>query len=140
MNDIQKKAIRRIEELQGKLQQGSAPWVVGEQLKEICEREPASAELLLDDLKGSGMGLADAEKKIKAYADKHKTRNFAYVSPQKAEEILREFYGLGPSSGASRHLPPEGKAGPSSGASRHLPPEGKAEDGGTVDVDLEDFF
>ena len=31
-----------------------------------------------------------------------------------------------PSSGAARHLPPEGKAGPSSGAARHLPPEGKA--------------
>ena len=40
------------------------------------------------------MSISHAEKKIKAWADKHKTGNFAFVSPDKAEEILREFYGI----------------------------------------------
>lgn len=86
--------IEKIEAQQGKVKEGSAPWVVGEQLKEICEREPESAALLDKDLDVEEMSIVNAEKKIKAYADKHKTGNFSYVSPQKAEEILREFYGL----------------------------------------------
>ena len=128
MNETQEKAIRRIAELQTKQTEGSAPWVVGEQLKEICEREPRSAELLLEDLRGEGMGLAEAEKQIKAWADKHRTGGFAFVSPKKAEEILRQFYGL-----------PGGESDPSSGASRHLPTKGKASDG-AIDLRLEDFF
>ena len=40
------------------------------------------------------MSLANAEKKIKAYADKHRKGNFACVPPNVAENILREFYGL----------------------------------------------
>lgn len=83
-----------IEAQQKKVQEGSAPWVVGEQLKEIALREPASAELLAQDLTVEAMSIVAAEKKIKAYADKHRTGNFAYVSPQVAEGILREFYGL----------------------------------------------
>ncbi len=85
-----------------KQQQGkenTAPWMVGEQLKEIARREPVSAELLAKDLTVSGMGIVDAEKKIKAYADKHKKGSCAVVPPNVAEDILREFYGL-PKGGA----------------------------------------
>ena len=39
-------------------------------------------------------GGKQAEKKIKAYADAHKTGSFACVTPVEAERILREFYGL----------------------------------------------
>ena len=38
--------------------------------------------------------LSRAEKMIKAYADSHKTGNFACVTPAEADRILREFYGL----------------------------------------------
>lgn len=94
MTDLQLKAIEMIEAQQKKLHEGEAAWVVGEQLKELCCAETFSAELLVVDLTAEGMGIVDAEKKIKAHADKNRKGNFAYVSPQKAEEILREFYGL----------------------------------------------
>ena len=101
-------AKRMIEEQQAKHKEGTAPWVVGEQLKEIAEREPKSAELLAQDIAVDGMGIADAEKKIKAYADKHKSGGFSYVSPKVAEGILREFYGL-PAAGAEEVKKPQGK-------------------------------
>ena len=91
---MKEEAIKRIEEQQAKLKAGSAAWVVGEQLKDICRREAKSAELIAQDLQVEEMSLEKAEKEIKKYADAHKTGNFAYVSPQKADEILRKFYGL----------------------------------------------
>ena len=74
--------------------EGTAPWMVGEQLKDICRREPECAELVEKDLDVKGMGLADCEKKIKAYADSHKKGNCAAVPPNVAEDIIRKFYGL----------------------------------------------
>ena len=46
------------------------------------------------DLDNEEMSLEKCEKKIKAYADKQKTGNFAYVAPKAAEDIIRKFYGL----------------------------------------------
>ena len=40
------------------------------------------------------MSIVECEKKIKAYADKHKKNNFACVTPQQAEKIICEFYGI----------------------------------------------
>ena len=40
------------------------------------------------------MGIVQAEQQIKAFADQHKTGNFAGVTGMEAEEILRKFYGL----------------------------------------------
>lgn len=74
--------------------ENTAPWVVGEQLKEICRREPAAAEIVSQDLDKESMSLKACEKNIKAYADKHKTGNFAFVPPAVAEGIIREFYGI----------------------------------------------
>ena len=74
--------------------EGTDVFAVGEQLKDIAADEPASCELLLRDLQVKDMDLTAAAKKIKDYADKHRTGKFAYVSPAKAEEILRGFYGL----------------------------------------------
>lgn len=88
-------AIQAIEEQQKQVKERSAAWMVGEQLKDICRRERSSAEILLQDLAVKEMSIAEAEKKIKAFADKHKTGNFACVTPAEAENILREFYGLG---------------------------------------------
>ena len=77
---------------QGK--ENSAVWMVGEQLKEICQQEPASAELVDKDLDMKGMSLADCEKQIKAYADKNRKGNCGVVPPNVAEGIIRKFYGL----------------------------------------------
>ena len=104
--------LRKIEEQQAKLKENTAPWVVGEQLKDICRREPRAAELIAQDLDVPEMALTEAEKKIKAWADKHKTGNFACVPPAEAEEILREFYGLKTFGGtpevASQEVKPSG--------------------------------
>lgn len=69
-------------------------WMVGEQLADIIRHDLAAQEIVSRDLDAKGMSLADCEKKIKAYADKHKTGNFACVIPSEAERIIREFYGI----------------------------------------------
>lgn len=89
------RAITLLTEQQGKVKERSAPWMVAEQLKDICRREPESAELVARDLENPEMGIVQAEKKIKAFADAHKTGSFSCVTPSEAEKILREFYGLG---------------------------------------------
>lgn len=70
-------------------------FMIGEQLKEIAEREPLSAELLERDLGIEEMSLAAAEKRFQEYSDKNhgKAKTFC-ITPKVAENILREFYGL----------------------------------------------
>ena len=72
----------------------TAVWMVGEQLMDILRREPELQEIAEQDLQREGMTLTDCEKKIRTWADKHRTGNFACVCPAEAEEIIREFYGL----------------------------------------------
>lgn len=69
-------------------------WMVGEQLADIIRHDERAQEIVSRDLDQSGMSLADCERKIKAFADKHKTGNFACVIPSEAEQIIREFYGI----------------------------------------------
>jgi len=76
---------------------GDTVEMVGEQLLEMARGDDRAAEILLTDLQNKDMGVVNAEKKIKAYADelhKKKGGNCVGVSPKKAEEILRQFYGL----------------------------------------------
>lgn len=94
MTEYQEKAIAAIESQQAKLEEDSMPWVVGEQLKDICRMEPRSAELIAQDLEVKEMSIVAAEKKIKAFADGHKKGNSSGVSGRQADRILREFYGL----------------------------------------------
>ena len=89
------RAIELLEEQQRKVKERSAPWLVAEQLKDICRREPHSAEILAQDLENASMSITEAEKKIKAFADGHRSGGFACVTPGEADAILREFYGLG---------------------------------------------
>lgn len=91
---MKEEAIRKIEAQQAAMKTKGAAWYVGEQLKDICRKEPKSAELIAQDLNAPEMSITEAEKKIKKWADAHKTGNFAFVPPEKAEEILRKFYGL----------------------------------------------
>ena len=88
------KAIAAIEEQQAEVKARSPQRMVGEQLKDICRHEPGCAELIYQDLQVKEMSITEVEKKIKAFADKNKTGNFACVTPMEADRILREFYGL----------------------------------------------
>ena len=85
-------AMERITAQQGR--ERTPVWMVGEQLKDLLHHEPHLAELVVRDLEIPEMSLTECEKKIKAFADKHKTGNFACVIPSEAERIIREFYGL----------------------------------------------
>lgn len=84
----------RIIEEQQKEKEGTDAFTVGEQLKDMAKSDPAIARILSEDLQRSGMGIQDAAKEIKKYADASRKGNFSFVSPKKAEEILRKFYGL----------------------------------------------
>ena len=117
-------AIQAITGQQATLKARSAPWMVGEQLKDMVRREPGIAQMIAQDLTVGGMSLTAAEAKIKAFADKHRTGNFACVTPQEAETIIREYFGLT-------------EAGPASVGSAHTFRQGKAEKG---EIDLADFF
>ena len=79
-------------------EKGRTPaWMVGEQLKDICRREPKSAELIVQDMANEKMHIQAAAGKIKAYADEQHRKNggnAVCVTPAEAEEILRKFYGL----------------------------------------------
>ena len=70
-------------------------FMIGEQLKEIAEREPLSAELLERDLEIEEMNLEAAEKHFQEYADRNHGEAKAFcITPKVAERLLREFYGL----------------------------------------------
>lgn len=85
----------KIIEAQQQGKETSPVFMVGEQLKDIAEREPGTVELLIQDLQIPEMSLEAAEKKIKEYADKNRKGAFSFcVSPKVAEDILRKFYGL----------------------------------------------
>lgn len=98
----------KIEALQKGIE-NTAPWMVGEQLKEICRREPSCAELVEKDLDVKGMGLADCEKQIKAWADKNKKGSCCCVPPNVAEDIIRKFYGLPEAGDQKQTQTPAGK-------------------------------
>lgn len=80
---------------QQKGKENTAPWMVGEQLKDICREDPACAEIVLQDLENKDMSIEAAERQIKAYADKQNKKNGCVcIPPNVAERIIREFYGL----------------------------------------------
>ena len=110
MTEIQERAVKALQEQQGTVKPNSAPWAVALQLMDICRAEPESAELILQDLANEAMSIVEAEKKIKAYADAHKTGSVAVVPPVEADKILREFYGL-PVAGAEQPRREPEKAG-----------------------------
>jgi hypothetical protein len=124
MTAAQMRANSAIEAQQRTHGEYSTPWMAGEQLKDICAREPAAAELIAQDLENPEMSLEKAEGKIKAWADEHKKSGAGGVGvpPVVAEGILRKFYGL-----AARDAGTAGRASPS------------PTDGG-VNLDLTDFL
>ena len=97
----------RISEQQ-KGHEGTAVWMVGEQLKDMCRRDPACIPLLEQDLQVAEMSLKKAERKIEAFARKNKKGNCGCCPPNEAERILRKFYGL-PGAGEAPAEPTQGK-------------------------------
>ena len=76
---------------------GDTVEMVGEQLLDMARGDDNAASILLNDMGVKDLTIEKAEKKIRAYADElHKKNksNCSGVSPKKAEEILRQFYGL----------------------------------------------
>lgn len=84
------RAIQKLLEQQSKVKERTAPWMVANQLMDICHREPASAEIIAQDLENESMSIVEAEKKIKAFADKHKTGNFSCVTPSTGQDLVQE--------------------------------------------------
>ena len=121
--------MKRLQELisaQTKGHEKTAVECVSRQLLDIARHEPASAELLVKDLEVSGMGIADAEKKIKEAADKNWQGNCGFVGWEEADTILRKFYGLPdrPEEGEGEVAPTEETASPANSGT----------------IDLSDFF
>ncbi len=117
--------MKRLQELisaQTKGHEKTAVECVGKQLLGIARHEPASAELLVKDLEVSGMGIANAEKKIKEAADKNRQGNCGFVGWEEADAILRKFYGL-----PARPDEDEGEPDPAEEAS-------SPKDSGTIDL------
>lgn len=110
--DLLQEAISAISAQQGK--ERTPVWMAGEQLKDILRAEPQHAELIVQDMQNKTM-LADCEKKIKAFADKHKTGNFACVTPIEAEEIIRKHFGLPERGTGDPEKAREPKAAPAAG-------------------------
>ena len=92
-------AIERLRSQQSKVKERSPQWMVAEQLMDLCRAEPTCAEIIAQDLEVEAMSIIEAEKKIKAFADSHKSGGFSCVTPAEADRILREFYGLPSRSG-----------------------------------------
>lgn len=75
-------AIEKLLEQQARVPEYSAPWMVAEQLMDICRREPHSAQLIDQDLDNPEMGIVQAEAKIRAYSDaNHKGATCFCVTP-----------------------------------------------------------
>lgn len=87
--------------------QGSAPWCVGEQLKDILRAQPEIAELVANDLDQTGMSLADCEKKIAAFANDHRQGSVGFCGPADSDRIIRAFYGLPEAPAATYPTSPE---------------------------------
>lgn len=70
-------------------------WMVGEQLKDILRNEPELEQILSEDLDSENMSLEKGAGAIKAWADKQPRKGHCVcVPPNRAEAIIREFYGL----------------------------------------------
>ena len=93
MTDLEK-AIEAIEKQQGKLKKFSMAHTVGGQPKDILRDQPTAAGIVLQDFENPGMSIVDCEKKIAAYASKHREGSAGCCPPQEADRIIREFYGI----------------------------------------------
>lgn len=74
---------------------GTPLFCVGMQLSDILSRRPQYEELVLQDLTGGGMNIAEIEKKISEYARNHKVnKGFGFCPPDVAEKFILEYFGI----------------------------------------------
>ncbi|MDO4173702.1 MAG: hypothetical protein Q4D42_02960 [Eubacteriales bacterium] len=99
--------------------EGSLEAGITEMLLNIAGRSPAAAELIAQDLRVKKMSIAAAAKHLTDYARKNKSGNGYYMTPKKAEELLRDFYKI-----------PDVREEPA----RTLKPEAKKRHGKVVDL------
>lgn len=93
MSDLER-AVDLIEAQQKEVTETDAAWFVGEQLKDMLRAQPEAAGIVAADLAQKGMGIADCEKKIDAFAQKHRKGNRGVCGPKDSDRIIREFYGI----------------------------------------------
>ena len=84
------KAVDRIRDEMAKESANPGIQFIGGWLTGQLEQQPELAEKLLDEKKS----IKGAFEQIRSYASKHKTGNFAFVPPEKAQEIVGEYYGI----------------------------------------------
>ena len=70
---------------------------VGRQLAEIVGNNEQLAQLVCEDF-ANGQTVQKCEAKIEEFAKNHKKGNKGCCPPDKAEEIIREYFGLGSAS------------------------------------------
>lgn len=72
-------------------------FMVGEQIKDICQNNAEATELVLADLDVPEMSIERCAAEIKKEADrlhKEKNGNCICIPPDMAEGIIRKFYGI----------------------------------------------
>lgn len=101
--------LKKIIEEQRKGHENKPMWMVGQQLLDMAAADPQKTlELLKQDLTVSGMGLKDAARALKAYADKHHRGNGGFcIPPHLSDKILRDFYKLPEMELEVRQMTPE---------------------------------
>lgn len=84
-----------IEQQQAALENTDPAWMVGMQLMDICRADPSCGTIVAKDLENPDMSLLAAAKKLAEYAAKNRGKKKCYcITPDIAEGIIREFYGL----------------------------------------------
>ena len=106
MNANLQTALNKIDEQKKKFKQGSAPWCVGEQLKDMLRENATGAGIVAMDIDQKGMGLTDCEKKIAAFAQAHRQGSVGFCGPADSNRIIRAFYGLTEAPAVSHPTPP----------------------------------
>lgn len=96
MNYIEEMKLQ-IEKQTEKEDEYSTVRMVGRQLAEIVGGDDSLAKLVCEDF-ANGQTVQKCEEKIEAFARAHRKGNRGGCPPDKAEKIIREFYGLGDSS------------------------------------------
>ena len=90
MNETYTAAIDRIRDEMAKESSHPGIQFIGGWLTGELTKRPELAEKLMDESKS----VKGAFEQIHNYARKHKTGNFAFVPPEKALEIVAEYYGF----------------------------------------------
>lgn len=94
----------------------NGPKEAGKFLLKICEREPAAAEIVEQDLENPDMGIDKCFLKMKETASEKVEAGCYCMTDEEAEAIIREFYGIQGTKATEAGTEKAGAhAGPSSG-------------------------